>query len=99
MNWWEIIISAVILWFIGGLILKYGLSITRLTYKKKNSEELMQYSSAVGDSSIFGMVSGLLFSFSLGLLTKFSPWWLIKFFVITFACLFFYLGIWAVTKI
>jgi hypothetical protein len=92
MKWWLLIITA-LLWILGGFILTFGLSITNETHKRRSIFDYASEVPILGDFSIFGFIFDLLFSLTIGLILKISPWWLAKTLIFLVACGFFYLGI------
>jgi hypothetical protein len=92
MQWWQVAIAALI-WFVGILILLYGLHLTKESQKENSAFDYSTHFPALGDFSIFGFLFDIISSLIFGLFMKYTPWWLSKSFLILFACLFFYLGI------
>ena len=94
---WVLILLTAIAWFFGVVTLKFGLQINEKTHQGKN---VFDYTPGLaGDLSIIGFIIGLLFNITIGVILKYSPWWIAKSLTIIVACIFFLLGILALTKI
>ncbi|WP_156157955.1 hypothetical protein [Gordoniibacillus kamchatkensis] len=98
MKWWWLI-AVVICWSIGFGILITGLRLTKENHEKKGVLEHSANFPSLGDLSLLGFIFDIVSSFIYGVFMKYSPWWLAKTFLISLACLFFYLGILSIIKL
>ncbi|SDN67437.1 hypothetical protein SAMN04487897_10439 [Paenibacillus sp. yr247] len=98
MEWWWLVVTAV-LWLIGFGILLTGLRLTKENHEKKGVIEHSAAFPSFGNFSLLGFIFDIVSSLIYGVIMKYSPWWLAKTFLILLACLFFYWGFLAITKL
>jgi putative Mn2+ efflux pump MntP len=90
-NHWLQLAGAVIIWLIGVVILTSGLKIKKESHKNKRVSDYSP-SLGLGDFSIAGFIFDLIFSLSVGLIMKYSPWWFAKTLAIATGCGILYVG-------
>lgn len=95
---WVLLLLTAIAWFFGVVTLKFGLQINEQTHQGKNVFDYAPTGIA-GDFSIIGFIIDILFSLTIGVILKYSPWWIAKSLTIIVSCIFFLLGILALIKI
>lgn len=98
MEWWRLVITA-ILWLIALGILLTGLRLTKENHEKKGAIDHSASFPSIGNLSLLGFIFDIVSSLIYGVIMKYSPWWLAKTFLILLACLFFYWGVLAITKL
>lgn len=98
MHWWWLILTA-LAWLLGAITLTFALGITKETHEKNSVFDYASGVPSLGSFSIPGLLFDLIFSFTIGLILKYSPWWLAKTLIILVACGFFYLGFLAMMQL
>lgn len=92
------LLLSLIAWSISYFLTKFSLSINEHTH---NERSLFDYAPSFpfSDLSIIGFLLEILFSFTIGVILKYSPWWLAKTLVLFIGTIFFGLGILALIQI
>ena len=95
---WFFVLLTLLAWLISLGLFNFALKIDKETHKDKS---VFDYTTdfSLSDWSIIGFVFDLIFSFTIGMILKYSPWWLAKTLVFIVSACFFILGVLAIFKI
>ncbi|KGK90960.1 hypothetical protein DP73_05780 [Desulfosporosinus sp. HMP52] len=92
------ILLALLAWLLSFILFKFAFKIDKETHKDKS---VLDYTTtfSLSDWSIIGFIFDIIFSLTIGVILKYSPWWLAKTLVLIISVFFFILGVLAVFKI
>lgn len=95
---WFFILLALLAWLLSFILFKFAFKIDKETHKDKS---VLDYTASfsLSDWSIIGFIFDIIFSLTIGVILKYSPWWLAKTLVFIVSACFFILGVLAVFKI
>jgi len=95
---WFFILLTLLAWGISLFLFNFASKINKEIHHKKSVLDYTNFF-AFGDWTVIGFLFDILFGFTIGIILKFSPWWLAKTLVFIVGAVFFVLGLFACIKI